>query len=135
MMLMTVLVALLLLVLAVVLAAVIFLVVRVRRIGHIVGTFECWYRPDTTAGWISGMARFGQRDLQWFRLVSFQVGPQLRMPREGLHISAPLQRQDGVVEVKLTYGESYRYLAMRSEWYNGLVSWVESGPPRLREEY
>ncbi|WP_072342164.1 DUF2550 family protein [Actinomyces urinae] len=130
-----ILVALLVVLLALALCALVVLLIRVRRIGRIVGTFECWYRPDASAGWISGMARFGQRDLQWFRLVGFLVGPQLRMPREGMSVSAPIHRQEGVVEVVLTYGDSVRHLAMREEWYNGLVSWIESGPPRPREAY
>ncbi|MDO5034917.1 MAG: DUF2550 family protein [Actinomycetaceae bacterium] len=127
--------SLLLVILSIAILAVLYLLIRVRRIGRIVGTFECWYRPDATAGWMSGMARFGQKDLQWFRLVGFQVGPQLRMPREGLKVSAPLHRQEGVVEIVLTFEDHVAHLAMREEWYNGLVSWVESGPPKPREEY
>ncbi|MDO5048784.1 MAG: DUF2550 family protein [Actinomycetaceae bacterium] len=126
---------LLLLFLAVVIIALLFLVLRVRRIGHIVGTFECWMRPDTSSGWVSGMARFGSRELQWFRLVGFYVGPQFTMLREGMKVSNPISRQEGVVEVIISSGDSRAHLAMRSEWYNGLVSWVESGPPRPREQY
>jgi hypothetical protein len=126
---------LLLLLLAVGVFSLLFLVIRVRAIGRIVGTFECWSRPDTSSGWVAGMARFGAKELQWFRLIGFYVGPQLRMPREGLKVSTPISRQEGVVEV-IVSGESFqRHLAMRAEWYNGLVSWVESGPPKPREQY
>ncbi|HHT41494.1 MAG TPA: DUF2550 family protein [Actinomyces sp.] len=126
---------LLLLLLAVGLIAVLFLLFRVRTIGRIVGTFECWTRPDTSSGWVAGMARFGAHELQWFRLVGFYIGPQLRMPREGLKVSTPISRQEGVVEVVVSSKDFQQYLAMRAEWYNGLVSWVESGPPKPREEY
>ena len=127
--------ALLLLVVLLVVLAVIFLLVRVRRIGRTVGTFECWARPDASSGWMSGMARFGSQDLQWFRLVGFYVGPQFRIPRAKLKISQPLNRHDGVVEVVVSADNFRRHLAMSSQWYNGLVSWNESGPPKPREEY
>lgn len=128
-------IAVLLVILVLALIAVAFILFRVRRIGRIVGTFECWARRDASSGWVSGMARFGSRDLQWFRLVGFHVGPQFRLPREGLKVSNPISRNEGVVEVIVTSGETRRHLAMRSEWYNGLVSWVESSAPKPREEY
>lgn len=112
------------------------LLIRVRMIGRIVGTFECWTRPDTNSSWVAGMARFGREDFQWFKLVGFLYGPQYRLSRRGTTVSAPLHRDNAnVVEVVLTTDGHRLYLAMRSEWYNGLVSWLESGPPRSRQLY
>ncbi|MDO5728108.1 MAG: DUF2550 family protein [Actinomycetaceae bacterium] len=126
---------LLLFALVVTLVVLVILLIRARSIGHIVGTFECASRPDTSSGWVSGMARFGSRDLQWFRLFGLQFGPQFRMPREDMRVSAPIARPEEIVEVMVESGGQRRYLAMRTEWYNGLVSWVDSGLPRAREDY
>lgn len=112
------------------------LLIRVRMIGRIVGTFECWTRPDMNSSWVAGMARFGREDFQWFKLVGFLYGPQYRLSRRGTTVSVPVQREDTeVVEVVLTTEGERLYLAMRPEWYNGLVSWLESGPPRSRRLY
>ncbi|MDO5721587.1 MAG: DUF2550 family protein [Actinomycetaceae bacterium] len=106
------------------------LLVRVRMIGRIVGTFECWTRPDTSSGWVSGMARFGKEEFQWFRLVGLAYGPQYRFPRRTSTVSAPLSRNTGeVVEVVLSSGDQRIYLALKPQWYNGLVAWLESGAP------
>lgn len=128
-------VAVLLVIIVLALIGIIFIMIRVRRIGRIVGTFECWVRPDASSGWVSGMARFGSHDLQWFRLVGFYIGPQFRLPREGLKVSNPISRNDGVVEVIVNSEDTRRHLAMRSEWYNGLVSWVESSAPKPHEDF
>ncbi|MDT3767409.1 DUF2550 family protein [Gleimia hominis] len=114
-------------------AAILFLLVRVRMIGRIVGTFECWVRPDNSSGWVYGMARFGSREFQWFRLVGFYVGPQFRMPRVGMTVSNPIARSDGnMVEVIVESAGRRMHIATRTHWYNGIVSWVESGPPMSR---
>lgn len=126
---------LLVLVFVITLIVLVVLLIRTRAIGHIVGTFECASRADTSSGWISGMARFGSRDLQWFRLFGLQFGPQFRLPRENMRVSTPIARPEGIVEVMVESGGQRRYLAMRTEWYNGLVSWVDSGLPRAREDY
>ena len=50
-----------------------------------------------------------------------------------MEVSAPIAHSaDGsVVEVRLAYGEHRYEVAVERLTYNGLVSWVESGPPRL----
>lgn len=111
--------------------AVLVLLLRVRMIGRIVGTFECWTRPDTSYGWVSGMGRFGTDEFQWFRLVGFDYGPRYRFPRGATCVSHPVQRSDGqVVEITLIAHGQRLHLALTPQWYNGLVSWLESGPPK-----
>ena len=53
------------------------------------------------------------------------------VPRRGLEVSAPIARSadGGVVEVRLAHGDHRYEVAVQRETYNGLVSWVESGPP------
>lgn len=117
--------------LLVAIVAVVVLLVRLRMIGRIVGTFECWVRPDASSGWISGMARFGSEEFQWFRLIAFAYGPQYRFPRGTTALSQPITGTDGkVVEVTLIAEGQRLYLALSPQWYNGLVSWLESGPPK-----
>ncbi len=131
---MTVLEILMLLVLLlalVALGAVLVLLLRVRMIGRIVGTFECWTRPDTTSGWVSGMGRFGMDEFQWFRLVGFDYGPRYRFPRGATSVSLPVERSGGqVMEITLIAQGQRLHLALTPQWYNGLVSWLESGPPK-----
>ena len=49
-----------------------------------------------------------------------------------MEVSAPISRSDdgSMVEVRLAYGEHRYEVAVERLTYNGLVSWVESGPPR-----
>lgn len=108
--------------------------VRARRLDRQVGSFRSWSRPDTQAGWTSGIGMYGTETLTWYRLVGFTMHPEYVLPRRGLEVSAPSQRAvDGsLVEVRLTNGDLRVELAVTPGTYNGLVSWVESGPPRHR---
>lgn len=131
----SIIIALILLILAVAVVACLILLIRLRMIGRIVGTFDCWMRPDLGAGWSSGLARFGRDDLQWFRLVGFFYGPQLRLPRLGMRVSTPISKNADNVVVEVTSNGQVVQFAMREEWYNGLVSWVESSEPLHRYHY
>lgn len=132
---MTVLIIIVALLLAIALVCMGVILIRTRMIGQIVGTFECWARSDTSSGWVSGMARFGSCDLQWFRLIGFYFGPQFRLPRAHMTVSAPIDRSEGIVEVMVESEGQRQYLAMRTEWYNGLLSWVDSSAPKPRDDY
>ncbi|MDO5060991.1 MAG: DUF2550 family protein [Actinomycetaceae bacterium] len=111
-----------------------YLVFRIRRIGNIVGTFECWTRPNESASWTSGMARFKEDELQWFRLVGFRPSPQFRLPRRGMLISVPKDLATSpYVEVVIEANGQKLHCTMATQWYNGLVSWVESEAPQPRK--
>ncbi|EEH63866.1 hypothetical protein HMPREF0044_0885 [Gleimia coleocanis DSM 15436] len=130
----TILLSVLLSFLLVALAGILFLLIRVKKIGNIVGTFECWVRFNSESGWTSGMARFGEEELQWFRLVGFYYGPQLRLPRGDMRISVPENLTSSpTVEVVIEANGQRIECTMASQWYNGLVSWVESGAPSPRQ--
>ncbi len=108
--------------------------VRARRLDGQLGAFRCWSRPDTQSGWTSGIGLYGVETLTWYRLVAFSNKPVYTLSRRGLEISAPVQHSaDGsVVEVRLRSGDKRYEIAIASQTYNALVSWVESGPPRVR---
>ena len=107
--------------------------VRARRIVSRLGAFRCWSRPDYHAGWTAGIGVYGVDELSWYRLVGMSFTPVYSIPRRGMEVSAPIAHSaDGsVVEVRLAYGEHRYEVAVERLTYNGLVSWVESGPPRL----
>lgn len=111
----------------------VYMNVRARRIASRLGAFRCWLRPDVQSGWTAGIGVYGVDDLSWYRLVGFSLQPVYTVPRSGLEVSAPIAHSaDGsVVEVRLAYGEHRYEVAVERLTYNGLVSWVESGPPRL----
>lgn len=107
--------------------------VRARRIVSRLGAFRCWSRPDVHSGWTAGIGVYGVEELSWYRLVGFTFKPVYSIPRRGMEVSAPISHSaDGsVVEVRLAYGDHRYEVAVERLTYNGLVSWVESGPPRL----
>ena len=111
----------------------VYMNVRARRIASRLGALRCWSRPDVQSGWTAGIGVYGVDDLSWYRLVGFSLQPVYTVPRSGLAVSAPIAHSaDGsVVEVRLAYGEHRYEVAVERLTYNGLVSWVESGPPRL----
>ena len=111
----------------------VYMNVRACRIASRLGAFRCWSRPDVQSGWTAGIGVYGVDDLSWYRLVGLSLQPVYTVPRSGLEVSAPIAHSaDGsVVEVRLAYGEHRYEVAVERLTYNGLVSWVESGPPRL----
>ena len=108
--------------------------VRANKLTGQVGSFRAWSRPDTASGWTSGIGMYGVETLTWYRLVGFSYRPVYTLPRRGLEISTPIQHSnDGtVVEIRVKYQEHRYELAVAEQTYNGLVSWIESGPPSLR---
>ena len=117
--------------LAIAVLVLIYVNVRARNLNHRVGSFRCWARPDPQAGWTSGVAQYETDTLNWYRLVGFSGKPVFSLPRKGMEVSPPKNRAtDGsVVEVRVSAGDQRWEFAIQPESYNGLVSWIESGPP------
>lgn len=108
--------------------------VRVRRLGRRIGSFECALRPVGRRDWTSGIAVFGVGRVDWYRLVSLSLRPSRTFEREHLEVLARTHRaaggRDQVTEVRCcSHGEEVD-LAMRRSSLAGLVSWLESAPPR-----
>lgn len=119
------------LVLAVVAAC--LLILRVRRLGRRVGSFECARRAGADLPWTSGIAVFGAGRVEWWRLVSYAPTPAASWRREHLEVLERRRRRQGVtggvMEVRLRYrGEEFE-LAMVAESLAALVAWLESAPP------
>ena len=124
-----------LLLVVVVLAVVIgWINIRARRLDHKDGSFRCWMRPDLQSGWTSGIAQYHTESLSWSRLVGMRFTPDLVMRRRSMTVSAPVQHaSDGsMVEIRVVSGEQRCLFGISPQSYNGLVAWVESGPPQSR---
>ncbi|MDC4232861.1 DUF2550 domain-containing protein [Actinomyces sp. B33] len=108
--------------------------IRANRLISHVGSFRAWSRPDTHSGWTSGIGMYGVETLSWYRLVGLTSRAVYTLPRRGLELSAPIDHSpDGlIVEIRLKYADRRYEMAVTQESYNGLVSWIESGPPHVR---
>ncbi|WP_247595297.1 DUF2550 family protein [Actinomyces procaprae] len=104
---------------------------RLRFLAGRVGSFECALRPAGSARWISGIAVFGDDDLEWHRLVSFGLRRRRRFRRDDLELGPVHHRGQGghVVDVPCRYrGERFE-LAMVEDSHSALVAWIESAAP------
>lgn len=112
----------------------ILFVVRVRRLAHRIGSFECALRPAGRREWTSGIAVFGVGRVDWYRLVSLSLRPDRTFAREDLEVRERVHRSPGgsqqVSEILCSLPGGEVHLAMRRESLAGLVSWLESAPPR-----
>ncbi|GMA30700.1 DUF2550 domain-containing protein [Litorihabitans aurantiacus] len=115
------------------LAGVFFL--RLRTLGHRVGSFECALRTPT--GWASGIAHYGADSLHWYRLISLDPRPDHSWSRARFHVRSRDARDPSaavtpsrIFEVSCEVDGREFVLAMRSGQYSGLSSWLESQPPR-----
>lgn len=130
-----------LLALLVVLAAPIaFLMVRRFWLSRAGGAFECSVRLDTTTpstGWVLGVARYAESQLEWFRFFSLRFSPRLVLPRTGTSVwevrdPEPVEAvtlYTGHRVVKVEADQQTWEIAMSSESVTGLLSWLESVPP------
>jgi hypothetical protein len=108
--------------------------VRVRRLAHRVGSFECAFRPAGRKDWTSGIAVFGVGRVDWYRLVSLSLRPTRSFARESLEVGSRVHRPSNgggqVMEIRCRLEGEDVELAMKRESLAGLVSWLESAPPR-----
>ncbi|MEE6280638.1 DUF2550 family protein [Georgenia sunbinii] len=120
----------LLAVLAVAAAAVLL---RVRALDRLVGSFACAVREPESQHWTNGVAVYGVGRLDWYRLVSLTLRPRYRWSR--LTFVVEPQRRTlpggphGVVEVSCRSGDQEFNLALAGAALDGLTSWLESSPP------
>jgi Protein of unknown function (DUF2550) len=99
-------------------------------------SFDCSLRrPD--GSWSLGIARYGDDQLDWFRVFSLSLRPRatwlrdsltvvVRRPTRGGEATAVLPRS---VIVECRYAGQDVDLAMSDEAYTGLASWLEAAPP------
>ena len=115
------------------------LAVRSRWIIRYGGTFECCYARDDLSRFRRGIARYSGDRLECFRWLSLRVVPGLvvdradvidtsrRAPRAG---EAYLLGVDSPVVVRIELRTGAALLALDESSLTGLLSWVDSAPPR-----
>lgn len=133
-------VAVLLGLVALALLVILALVVRRAVISRGLGAFDCSLRAETIrelSPWRHGIARYGEEQLDWFRVFGVRPRPVESLSRRRLVI---LDRRDPEpqeinevlpdwVVVRCGYGSVIVELAMSEGAYGGLAAWLESAPP------
>lgn len=122
----------------------ILLMVRRRVLSRKGGTFELAARISGRAspvragrGWVLGLGRYRDDELQWFRIFSPLPRPRRTWARNDLAITG--QREPEPQEAFALYGghvivscqapEGDVELAMSRSALTGFSAWLESGPP------
>jgi hypothetical protein len=101
------------------------------------GAVTMWVRRPGMLRWSVGVAWYGSDVLLWYRGLSFAVRPHERLSREAMRITGQrsVRRDDlalpnDLVVVECTTSDGPRELAMDHSTVTGLLSWLESAPPR-----
>jgi uncharacterized protein DUF2550 len=131
-----------LLALAVLVLAVLVLValaVRSRWITRYGGTFECCYAPNDRSHFRRGIARYKGGRLECFRWLSLLLVASLVVDRDDVLDTsrrAPRAREayflgvESPVVVRIELRSGAALLALDESSLTGLLSWVDSAPPR-----
>jgi hypothetical protein len=101
------------------------------------GAVTMWVRRPGMLRWSVGVAWYSSDDLLWYRGLSFAVRPHERLSREAMQITGQrgVRRDDlalpnDLVVVECATSDGPRELAMDRSTVTGLLSWLESAPPR-----
>jgi hypothetical protein len=101
------------------------------------GAVTMWVRRPGTLRWSVGVAWYGSDVLLWYRGLSFAVRPHERLSRAVVQITGQrsARRDDlalpaDLVVVECATSDGPRELAMDRSTVTGLLSWLESAPPR-----
>ncbi|MET3960729.1 hypothetical protein ABIE44_000663 [Marmoricola sp. OAE513] len=116
------------------------LVVRRRLLARNGGTFELSVRVRSSQagrGWVLGIGRYHDTDLEWFRIFSPSPWPRRRWARADLTIvgqrepseteSFALYSGHRIIECRTPDGEVA--LAMSPSALTGFSAWLEAAPP------
>lgn len=125
---------------AVALLVILALVVRRAVLSRGLGAFDCSLRAETIrerGPWRHGVARYGDEQLDWFRVFGVRPRPAESLDRRRLVIlgARPPEPEESNevlpdwVVVRCGYGSVIVELAMAEGAYNGLAAWLESAPP------
>jgi hypothetical protein len=101
------------------------------------GAVTMWVRRPGVQRWSLGVAWYGSDVLLWYRGLSFAVRPHERFSRAVMQITGQrsARRDDlalpgDLIVVQCTTSDGPRELAMDRSTVTGLLSWLESAPPR-----
>ena len=116
------------------------LVVRRRVLSRHGGTFELSVRVRSSQagrGWVLGLGRYHEADLEWFRIFSPYPRPRRTWARHELRITG--QREPEGAEAFALYGghvivvcetpAGVVEMAMSPSALTGFSSWLEAAPP------
>lgn len=127
-----------------VLTPVVWLIVRRRWLAGRGRVFECSLRlPGAIgSGWMLGVARFRDDDLEWYRVFSISLRPKVVFHRPDTSVArvrAPEDDEvselyDGHVVTELGGSHAGVLLAMARPDLTAFSSWTEAGPPGGPEE-
>jgi hypothetical protein len=120
----------------------VLLAARRRWLARQGGTFECSLRLRSTtpgAGWVLGVGRYNEENLEWFRFFSFSLKPRRSFVRTAVSVSE-IREPDPVEAVSLYAGQvivrlhgttsvGEWQLAMEPDSLTGMLSWLEAAPP------
>ncbi len=109
-------------------------------------TFDCSLKRERSRradAWILGVARYGEDQLEWFRIFTISPRPTRVLIRSQLDLLEWKQpsEQDvhsilpGAVIVRCTYGREnpeILEMAMTRSDYTGFATWLESTPPGMQ---
>lgn len=106
---------------------------RVRTLDRLVGSFACAVREVDSQHWTNGVAVYGVGRLDWYRLVSLAPRPRHRWTRRTFVVE-PQRRAlpgagPGALEVTCRVDGQEFQLALSGEALHGLTSWLEAVPP------
>jgi hypothetical protein len=124
----------------------VLLAVRRRWLARQGGTFECSMRLRTNtphAGWVLGMGRYNEENLEWFRFFSYSPRPRRSFVRTAVSV-LEVRSPDPIEAVSLYAGQMVVrlggvddpdhewQLAMGPDSLTGMLSWLEAAPPGAR---
>jgi Protein of unknown function (DUF2550) len=119
--------------------ALVALTTRRRWITRYGGTFECCYAPPGQTRFRRGIARYSGDGLEFFRWMSVLSRPELVLNRADVTETkrrAPRAREayllgvDNPVVVEVETRQGLITVALDESSFTGLLSWVDSAPPR-----
>lgn len=126
-----------------VLTPVVWLIVRRRWLAGRGRVFECSLRsPATGSGWVLGVARFRDSDLEWYRVFSLSLRPRIRFERGDTQVARvrpptvaeAAELYAGHVVTELGGRHAGVLLAMARPDLTAFSSWTEAGPPGSPED-
>ena len=124
-------------------ALAVWLVLRRRWLSRRGGTFDLCVRVRSSRagrGWVLGVGRYHEDDLEWFRIFSLSPRPRLTFRRAELEYVG--RRDPGGVESYSLYSghiivscrtpTGLMEVAMSPEALTGFLAWLEAAPPGQR---
>ncbi|MPZ62252.1 MAG: DUF2550 family protein [Propionibacteriales bacterium] len=117
-----------------------WLVIRRRWVGRHGGTFDLCVRvrPRRAGrGWVLGMGRYHEDDLEWFRIFSLSMRPKRVFHRPSFEVvdrRGPEGREvfalyDDAIVVDCRVNGGSVQLALSEDALTGMLAWLEAAPP------